>query len=200
MEEAGCSNTIDPQSSSDDTYEFSVERSSTGGRIDALNYVSDNHPLLPPKRARSADSLTALRSRVRHHTAFWWDVFLAMQEDKNSDDYQALRSELAKLRQENERLKKNIKKIRLQSIKDKTTIDYLGRATPLTREMQVDIADAVKKRKRKRDRIAADGDDSEGDDHGTNIILKEQLRRLQKENKAGQARLKVLEAAVDKFI
>jgi hypothetical protein len=44
--------------------------------------------------------------------------------------------------------------------------------------MQVDIADAVKKRKRKRNRIAADSNDSKGDNDGTNIILKEQLRRL----------------------
>ena len=101
-----------------------------------------------------------------------------MQKDKNPDHYQALRSELATLRQENERLKKEISKIRLQSIKDKATIDYLGRATPLTREMQVDIADTVKKRKRKKKRITTDSDNSEGDDHGTGIILREQLRRL----------------------
>jgi hypothetical protein len=44
MEEAGRSNTIDLQSSSDDTYDFSAEQSSTGGRMDVLNYVSDNHP------------------------------------------------------------------------------------------------------------------------------------------------------------
>jgi hypothetical protein len=54
MKEAERPNTIDLQSSSDDTYEFSTERSSTGGRIDVLNYVSDNHPLLPPPRARSS--------------------------------------------------------------------------------------------------------------------------------------------------
>jgi hypothetical protein len=44
--------------------------------------------------------------------------------------------------------------------------------------MQVDIANAIKKRKRKRNRIIVDSDDSEGDDHETNIILKKQLRRL----------------------
>jgi hypothetical protein len=54
-------NTIDLQSSSDDIYEFSAERSSTGGSIDALNFVSDNHPLLPPPQARSANSLTTIR-------------------------------------------------------------------------------------------------------------------------------------------
>jgi cell division protein FtsB len=58
-----------------------------------------------------------------------------MQEDKNSNDYQALQSELTKLRQENKRLKKKIKKIRLQSTKDKIIIDYLDKVISLTREM-----------------------------------------------------------------
>ena len=70
MEEAGYSNTINPQSSSDDIYEFSVEQSSTGGRINTLNYISDNHPLLPPLWARSTNSLIIIRSRVQHHTTF----------------------------------------------------------------------------------------------------------------------------------
>jgi hypothetical protein len=121
-----------------------------------------------------------------------------MQEDKNPDHYRALRSELATLRQENERLKKGISKIRQQSTKDKATIDYLGRATPLTRGIQVDLADAIKKRKKFR--ITTDNDNSEGDDHEMDTILKGQLRRVQKENKAGQARLKMLEAAVDKLM
>jgi hypothetical protein len=38
--------------------------------------------------------------------------------------------------------------------------------------MQVDIANAIKKRKRKRNKITVDGNNSEDDDYGTNIILK----------------------------
>lgn len=76
MEEAGRSSTIDLRLSNDDTYELNAEeRSSTTGRIDALNYASADHPLLPPPSARSAKSLVTVRSRVRHHTAFRWDVF-----------------------------------------------------------------------------------------------------------------------------
>jgi hypothetical protein len=112
MAEATRSPTIDLDVSDDDTYESSAkEQSSTAGRIDALNYVNADHPLLPPRRARSANNMIEMRSRVWHHTAFWWDVFLAMQEDKNG-------------------------KIRQQSAMDRVTIDYLSRATPSTRGMQ----------------------------------------------------------------
>lgn len=92
-------------------------------------YVSPDHPLLPPPRAKSADGLVALRSRIRYHAAFWWDVFLAMQENKNSYHYWALRAELTRLRQENGRLKRKVCKIRQQGYKDRVTIDYLGRGT-----------------------------------------------------------------------
>lgn len=78
MAETRRSTTIDLDSSDDDTYKPSTnEQSSTGGRIDALDYVSAD-PLLPPQRARSATSVMTIRSRVRHHAEFWWDVFLAM--------------------------------------------------------------------------------------------------------------------------
>jgi hypothetical protein len=100
-----------------------------------------------------------------------------MQENKNPDHYRATRSDLAALRQENERLKKEISKIRLQSTKDRATIDYLGRATPLTREMKIEIADAAEKRKRKRDRIAANGNNREGDDHEMDSIPTKQCRQ-----------------------
>jgi hypothetical protein len=69
------------------------------------------------------------RSRVRHHTAFWWDVFLVMQEDKDPYRYRALRARLTKLQQENERLKQGVGKIRQQSAMD-------SRATPSTRGVQ----------------------------------------------------------------
>jgi hypothetical protein len=77
-----------------------------------------------------------MRSRVRPHTAFWWDVFLAMQEDKNPHRYHALRAKLTKLQQENKRLTQGISKIRQQSAMDRVTIDYLSRVTPSTRGMQ----------------------------------------------------------------
>jgi hypothetical protein len=70
----------------------------------------------------------------------------------------------------------------------------------------MDIADAIKKdhvkafSKRKRSRTVTDSDNSGGDDHETDTIPREQLRRFQKENKAGQARLKRLEAAIDKLM
>jgi cell division protein FtsB len=123
--------------SDDDTYESNTkEQSSTAGRVDALNYVSADHPLLPSRRARSANNMIEMRSRVRHHTAFWWDVFLAMQEDKNPHRYRALRAELTEIQRENERLKQGISKIRQQSAIDRATIDYLSRATPSTRQIQ----------------------------------------------------------------
>jgi hypothetical protein len=49
-------------------------------------------------------SVLITRSRVRHHAAFWWDVFLVMQEDKNPQHHRVLQDELRKLHQEHERL------------------------------------------------------------------------------------------------
>lgn len=84
MAEARRSPTIDPDVSGDDTYESSTkEQGSTAGRIDALNYVSADHPLLPPRRVRSTNSMIEKGSHIWHHTAFRWDAFLAIQEDKN---------------------------------------------------------------------------------------------------------------------
>ena len=103
MENTGRPSAIDLYLSDDDTYEVSAEeRNSTAGRINALNYVSADYPLLPSHRARSANSSVAIRSRVWHHTVFWWDVFLEMQEDKNPDHYRPLRAGLTRLRQLNE--------------------------------------------------------------------------------------------------
>lgn len=62
----------------------------------------------------------------------------------------------------------------------------------------MDLADTI--RKRKKFRITTDSDNSGGDDHETDTILRGQLRRAQKKNKAGQVRLEMLEAAVDKLM
>lgn len=181
MDEANHSSTVDQHLSDEDTYEPTPEElRNTVGRIDALNYVGPDHPLLPPRRARSADGLVALRSRIRHHAAFWWDVFLAMQEKMNPQHYRALQVELTRLRQENERLEQTICKIRQQGYKDRATIDHLSRATPLNRVTQTSRAtylateqepleaqsagsypqrilnDAIEERKRKRNRISGD--------------------------------------------
>ena len=100
--------------------------------------------------------------------------------------------------------KKVISKIRQQSIKDKTTINYLGRATSLIRRIQMDITDVIKKDhvkvilKRKKNRTATDNDSNEDNDHKIDIISREQLRRFQKENKIGQVRFKRLETVVDR--
>jgi hypothetical protein len=137
MVEARGSPTIDLNVSDGNTYESNTkEQSSTVRRIDALNYVSADYSLLPSRRARSANNMIKIRSRVRHHTVFLWDVFLVMQEDKNSYYYCALRAELTKMQRENERLKQGISKIRQQSAIDRATIDYLSRATPSTGQMQ----------------------------------------------------------------
>jgi hypothetical protein len=96
--------TIDPDSSDDNYVPTTNEQSSVKGRIDALDYVSADHPLLPPSRARSANSVMTIDSRFRYYAEFWWDVFLAMQEriyqDKNPNHYYILRTELTRLRQE----------------------------------------------------------------------------------------------------
>ena len=68
--------TIDLGLSDDDTY----NQSSILGRINTLDYISIDHPLLPPLRAKSANSVIAITNRVRYYLEFWWDVFLAMQE------------------------------------------------------------------------------------------------------------------------
>lgn len=56
------------------------EQSSTETRIDALDYLSSDHPLLPPTRARSANSVMTIKNRFQFHPEFWWDVFLTMQK------------------------------------------------------------------------------------------------------------------------
>jgi hypothetical protein len=125
--------TTDLDLSEDDTY----DQSNMVGRIDALDYISIDHPLLPPLRARSANSVMAILNRIRYHPEFWWDVLVAMQErihqDKSSNHYQGLRVELIKLREENERLKRESNKLRQQMAKDKTVITYLRRGTASTR-------------------------------------------------------------------
>ena len=70
----------------------------------------------------------------------------------------------------------------------------------------MDITNVIKKdyvktiSKRKKNRIATDNNNNGDDDHETDTISRKQLRRFQKKNKAGQMRLKRLEAAVDKLI
>src|SRR5271154_1565445 len=54
---------------------------------------------------------SSTKERVRHHKAFWWDVFLAMQEDKNPHRYRALRADLTKLQHENEPLMSSNEKL-----------------------------------------------------------------------------------------
>jgi hypothetical protein len=71
MAEARLSTAIDLNLSNDDIYKPSTkEQSRISRRINALNYVSTDHPLLSPRRARSANNMIEIRSRVRHHTAF----------------------------------------------------------------------------------------------------------------------------------
>jgi len=219
MEKTNYSSTADQYLSSEDTDEPTTEESSnTAGRIDALNYVNPDHPLLPPRRARSANSLATIRSRVRYHTAFWWDVFLAMQEEKNPDHYRALRAELTRLRQNNEQLEQTISRIRQQGYNDRATIDYLGRASSANRGMQTGGAthlgteqepperiqrilhDSIRERKRKRNRIAGEsGNSDEADNSEMDSRLREKLKQIQEENKAKDARLGRLEAAFDKL-
>jgi hypothetical protein len=133
MADLKLSTVIDLDLSDDDVYKPSTkEQSSISRKINMLNYINTDHPLLPLRRVRSANSMIELRSRIRHYTAFWWNVLLVMQEDKNLYHYRALQAKLTKMQQENERLKEGISKIRQQSTKDKATIDYLSRATPPT--------------------------------------------------------------------
>ena len=62
----------------------------------------------------------------------------------------------------------------------------------------MNITDVIKKDyvktilKKKKNRTVTDNDNSKDNDYETNIILREQLRRFQKKNKIGQARLKRL--------
>lgn len=128
--------TADLDLGDDDTY----DQSSLAGRIDALDYVSIDHPLLPARSAWSANNVSEILNRIRYHPEFWWDVLVAMQErihqDKSSNHYQRLRAELIKLREENERLKREGNKLRQQMAKDKTVITYLRRGTASTRGIQ----------------------------------------------------------------
>jgi hypothetical protein len=189
--EARRSPTINSDVSDDDPHESSTKaQSNTIRRIDALNYVSIDHPLLPPRRARSANNMIEMRSRLRHHTAFWWDVFLAMQEDKDPHRNCTLRADLTKLQWENERLKQKISKIRQQSAMDRATIDYLGGATPSTRQIQKGSRETeleppqnppagscpprtpyniIKNSKRKRKRIITDSERSDESETDTNL-------------------------------
>ena len=95
----------------DDTYEpNSAEPRNTIGMMNALDYIGVDHPLLPPPRHRSASSAGDIRSRIRNHAEFWWNIFVTIQErirpDQNPNPYQFLRAELTKLRQANEQLQR----------------------------------------------------------------------------------------------
>jgi hypothetical protein len=59
--------TTDLDLGDDDTY----NQSSLAGRIDMLDYISIDHPLLPALSARSANSITEILNRIRYYPEFW---------------------------------------------------------------------------------------------------------------------------------
>lgn len=129
-------------------------------RINPLDYVSDNHPLLPPLRSRTLDSAEALRTRVRYHSAFWWDVLLVMQDrarpGQTQEDNAPLRLEIARLNNELSRLRqekvqdtapaevarltREVERLQKERDQDKVIIAYLeseqrhSKASPLREE------------------------------------------------------------------
>lgn len=134
--------------------------STTG--INALDYVNPNHPLFP-RRSHTLDSAEDLRNRVRYHSAFWWDVIVAMHEQAQpgmaQNVNQTLRVEIAQLKKEigalrkernvvtTERnseaelsqLKSKIARLQKEQEQDKAIIKYLEgehrhSLTPSTRE------------------------------------------------------------------
>jgi hypothetical protein len=66
--------TADLDLSDDNTY----DQSSIAERINALDYISIDYPLLPPLRARSANSVIVILNYIRYHPKFWWDVLVAI--------------------------------------------------------------------------------------------------------------------------
>jgi regulator of replication initiation timing len=59
-----------------------------------------------------------------------------IRQDKSSNHYQGLRVHLIKLREENERLKRESSKLPKRMDKDKSVITYLRKVTPSTRRIQ----------------------------------------------------------------
>ena len=108
--------------------------------INALDYVSADHPLLPSVHSRTMDSRDAFKSRARFHTVFWWDVLLAIREraqpNQAPEGNTALRAEVAKLskeinelRKEKEQkteLAKKVEKLQKERDQDKVIIAYCG--------------------------------------------------------------------------
>ena len=181
--------------------------------IDALDYVRADHPLLPPLRSRSINSVMAVRNSARYHAEFWWDVFRAMQEKvfstTNVKHYQALRAELKRLRQENEQLNHELRKIRKQNTKNKAIITYLGRATPSAGRIEQELPEIASPGScpfplemqygRKRKRIVTGSDYSNGDgDNETDAILREEIEQLREDNETKDFRLRRLEATVSR--
>jgi regulator of replication initiation timing len=141
-----------------------------------------------------------------------------IHQDKNSNHYQGLRAELIKLREENERLKRESNKLRQQMAKDKTVITYLRKATPSTRGKQMGRAirletpvlgtpDDIKKNKmesfseRKRKRTTTfSGNSDPSDDSETDAGVNEEIERGRRGNDSKDTRLKRLEATVEELI
>jgi hypothetical protein len=64
--------TVTAKSNSKGVYKQRIdEQNGIKETIIALDYVSADHPLLPPLRSRSIDSVMSVRNRVRYHAEFW---------------------------------------------------------------------------------------------------------------------------------
>ncbi|KAJ9650172.1 hypothetical protein H2201_009315, partial [Coniosporium apollinis] len=81
----------------------------TPAGIYALDFVSAEHPLLPPDQHLRITNAADARSRFRSHSDFWFDVMVAMQQRAHPEPdpgrIQELHDDIRRYIRENEQLR-----------------------------------------------------------------------------------------------
>jgi hypothetical protein len=153
----GFSDDDDYEPSNDEDFDtHDKEPEFRSGRIDARDYIDPRHPLMPTRKSMILDSSETLRARTRRHHAFWWDVFLTMQDraqlHSSQESNAALRAELAKWKPRDDgkphktrdELLAEIERLKKEVDQGKVVIAYLEterqrQATPRRTERQPDL-------------------------------------------------------------
>lgn len=136
---------LDPQSDDDESYEPSNDDNhdnppdpsatiiaDVAETINALDYVSADHPLRPAARKSLVlNNPRILQTRFRFHAEFWWEVLLAMQRrakmNQNRSTDQELTDEVLSLAAQVQELRREQTRILSQKDAAEAKVAYLTR-------------------------------------------------------------------------
>lgn len=148
---------MDLQSDDEDSYEPSNDDNHEDGlqdaadsagateTINALDYVSADHPLRPARKSFILDGPRLMSSRFRFHPEFWWDVLLAMQRrvriNQAQNTNEVLAEEVLKLGAQVQELRREQSRALSQKAAAEAKVAYLTREVEkLQKEREQDQA------------------------------------------------------------